>query len=159
MINRIGYYSWQINEWATVDTNPANIRLDEDVLKTSWRRLSSSSSEDVFKTSQDVFKTSSRRFEGVFKTSSRHLTEMCSKRLQNVFKTFCKDVFKTFLRPIIRLNCLPRSYFWEIYGQYRKFASVIKISQVLVFHFTTSYRGAFRTWPNIYKGAFFCKNT
>ena len=30
---------------------PANIRLDEDVLKTSWRRLSSSSSEDVFKTS------------------------------------------------------------------------------------------------------------
>ena len=109
MINRIGYYSWQINEWATVDTNPANIRLDEDVLKTSWRRLSSSSSEDVFKTSQDIFKTSSRRFEGVFKTSSRHLTEMCSKRLQNVFKTFCKDVFKTFLRPIIRLNCLPRS--------------------------------------------------
>ena len=27
---------------------PANIRLDEDVLKTSCRRLSSSSSEDVF---------------------------------------------------------------------------------------------------------------
>ena len=31
--------------------SPANIRLDEDVLKTSWRHLSSSFSEDVFKTS------------------------------------------------------------------------------------------------------------
>ena len=67
---------------------PANIRLDEDVLKTSWRRLSSSSSKDVFKTSWSrpiysscpyVFKTSSRRFQDVFKTSSR--------RLQDVFKT------------------------------------------------------------------------
>ena len=32
-------------------TKPANIGLDEDILKTSLRRLSSSSSEDVFKTS------------------------------------------------------------------------------------------------------------
>ena len=30
---------------------PANIRLDEDVLKTSWRHLSSSFSEDVLKAS------------------------------------------------------------------------------------------------------------
>ena len=34
-----------------IRTDPANIRLDEDVLKTSRKRLSSSSSEDVFKTS------------------------------------------------------------------------------------------------------------
>ena len=32
-------------------TKPANIGLDEDILKTSLRRLSSSSSEDVLKTS------------------------------------------------------------------------------------------------------------
>ena len=128
-----------------------------------WRRL-----KDILKTSfvflfrrrtQDVFKTFWRRFQDIFKTSYRDVFKTSSKRLQDIFKTFCKDVFKTFPRPIIRLNCLPRSYFWEIYGQYRKFASVIKISQVLVFHFTTAYRGAFRTWPNIYKGAFFCKNT
>ena len=47
---------------------PANIRLDEDALKTSRRRLSSSSSEDVFiKTNMFALalclqKTSSRRF-------------------------------------------------------------------------------------------------
>ena len=109
---------------------PANICLDEDVFKTSSRRLdqdkyvrlSLTSSEDVFKTSwsrpiysswpyvfktssrclQDVFKTSSRRLQGVFKTSSR--------RLQGIFKTSCKDIFKTFPRRTIRLNCLPRSH-------------------------------------------------
>ena len=90
-------------------SNPANIRLDEDVFrlclqKTSSRRLdqdeyvrlSLTSSEDVFKTSWSrpiysswpyVFKTSSRRFQDVFKTSSR--------RFQDVFKTSCKNVFKT----------------------------------------------------------------
>ena len=53
-------------------SNPANIRLDEDVSKTSWRRLDEdeyilinhTSSEDVFKTSSRyVFKMSSRRLE------------------------------------------------------------------------------------------------
>ena len=32
-----------------------------------------------------------------------------SRRLQGIFKTSCKDVFKTFSRRIIRLNYLPRS--------------------------------------------------
>ena len=70
---------------------PANIRLYEDVLKTSYIfvfktssrrldqdeyvRLSLTSSEGVFKTSskcfQDVLKTSSRHLQDVFKTSSR----------------------------------------------------------------------------------------
>ena len=98
---------------------PANIRLDEDVLKTSCRRLSSLSSGDVFKTSsrrldQDEYihliHTSSEdvliktnifvliiRLQDVFKTFSR--------RLQDVFKTSCKDIFKTFSRRIIKLNC------------------------------------------------------
>ena len=90
--------------------------------------------QDVFKSLQDVFKTSSRRLQGVFKASSR--------RLQGIFKTSCKDIFKTFPRRTIRLNCLPRSHLWEIYGQCRKFVSVLKFikfyhnSMVLVFHFT-----------------------
>ena len=87
---------------------PANFRLDEYVLKTSRRRLSSSSSE-VF------FKTSSRRLDedkniclthkaseevcgpnnGLSHTSSRHLQDVLPRRLQNVFKTSCKNVFKT----------------------------------------------------------------
>ena len=86
-----------------------NIRLDEDALKTSWRRLSSSSSEGVFKASssrriyspysyafrrrlQDVLKTSWSRaiyssWSYIFKTPSRRLAKMSSKRLQDVFKT------------------------------------------------------------------------
>ena len=48
-----------------------------------------------------------------------------------------------------RLDCkdgyvqkdLPRSHFWEIYGQCTEFARVIKISQVLAFHFTTTFSG------------------
>ena len=91
---------------------PANIRLDEDVLKTSWRRLSSSSSEDVLiktnmfalalrlqKTSwrrlgQDqhirLGHMSSRRLQDVSKTSSRRLQDAfktTSRRLQGFFKT------------------------------------------------------------------------
>ena len=91
---------------------PVNIGRYEDVLKTSWRRLSSSSSEGVFKASsqrldqdeyvrfslmswEDVFKASWSRpiyssWLYVFKTSSR--------RFQDVFKTSCQYVFKTFSR-------------------------------------------------------------
>ena len=108
--------------------NPANIRLDEDVLKTSWRRLSSSFSEDVFKTSwsrriclpqpyvfrrrlQDVFKTSWSRpiyscWLYVLKTSSRRLRDVLVKtnifvfaiRLQDVLQKGLQDVFKKFWR-------------------------------------------------------------
>ena len=82
-------------------SHPANIRLDEDVLKTSWRRL-----EDVLKTSWRhmaktnilvLTKTSWRRLEEVFwrrkskvnifvliKTSSEDEDQ---RRLQDVFKT------------------------------------------------------------------------
>ena len=95
---------------------PANIRLDEDVLKKSseevfktssrrldqdeYVRLSLTSSEDVFKTSlrrfgQDQYiclgHMSSRRLQDVFKTSSRSLQDVfktSSRRLQDVFKTF-----------------------------------------------------------------------
>ena len=80
--------------------NPTNIRLDEDVLKTSFAfvfrrrldqdeyvRLSFMSSEDVFKTFsrrlQDVLQ---KRLQDIFKTSSRHLQDVLktsSKRLQD----------------------------------------------------------------------------
>ena len=127
-------------------SHPANIGLDEDVIKTnkpyvfktSWRRpgqdryirLGQMSSRRL----QDVFNAFARRLQDVLKTSSR--------RLQDIFKTSCKDIFKTFSRRTIRLNCLPRSHLWEIYGQCRKFVSVLKFikfyhnSMVLVFHFT-----------------------
>ena len=68
-----------------------------------------------------------------------------------------RDVFKTFLRRTARTIIYRRSHFWEIYGQCTKFPRVIKISQVLIFHFTAPYGGAFRTWLNIYNGVFFAK--
>ena len=107
---------------------PANIRLDEDVLKTSLRRLdqdeyvrlSLTSSEDVFKTSsrrlghdqyirlghmslrllQDVFpaKMSSRRFHDVFKTSCKNVFNISSRRLQDVLKTSSRGPAKISLR-------------------------------------------------------------
>ena len=101
----------------------------EDVLKTSfvfvfrrrlhqdyYDRLSLTSSEYVFKTSWSrpiysswpyVFKTSSRRFEDVFKMSSRHLQDFQQRYLQDVFKAYrqvnlfyltrSREVFNTFL--------------------------------------------------------------
>ena len=104
------------------------------LMKTSWRRLSSSSSEDVLikmnmfalalrlqKTSWSrpiysswlyVFKTSSRRFQDVFKTSCKNVFKTSSRRLQDVFKTSSRrlekrlqDIFKTSSRRTIKLNC------------------------------------------------------
>ena len=74
---------WRRYNHCDKSCNPANIRLDEDVLP---KRL------------QDVFKKFSRRLA---KTSSRHL--------QDVFKTSCKDIVKTFSRHIIKLNTSLRS--------------------------------------------------
>ena len=96
------------------------------LMKTSWRRLSSSSSEDVFKTSsrcldQDEYVrlslTSSEdvlvktnifvlaiRLQDVFKTFSRRLQNVfktSSRHLQDVFKTSSRhlqDLLKTFWR-------------------------------------------------------------
>ena len=78
------------------------------LMKTSWRRLWSSSSEDFFKTSsrrldQDEYiRLTHTSSEDVFKTSSRRLHQVnvfvLVIRLQDVFKMFWKrlqDVFKT----------------------------------------------------------------
>ena len=120
----------------------------QDALKASWKRL-----EDVLqKHVEDILKTSSRRFEHVFKTSSRCLAKMS----QDVFKTYhqiklflLNTLLNTSIQHVSETYCkdgylqrdLPRSHFWEIYGQRTKFARVMKISQVLVFHFTTHFCG------------------
>ena len=123
-------------------------RCLQDVFKTFSRHF-----QDVFKTScKKVFKTSSRHFEDVFKTFSRHLQHVLPRRLQDVFKTYHQvkgflltrlpDLFNTFLRRTAKTVIYRRIYparFWDIYGQCIKFARMLKISQVLVFHFTTSF--------------------
>ena len=82
-----------------------------NLMKTSWKRLSSLPSEDVFKTSsrlldqdeyiclshkssEDVFKTSSRHFQHFFKTSCQDLFRTFSGRLQDVLQKWLQDIFK-----------------------------------------------------------------
>ena len=112
--------------WRLSSIFPANIRLDEDVLKTSFVFIFRRRLEDAFKTNMFALalrlqKTSSRRFQvvlvktntfvlairlqEVFKTFSRRLQDDLQKRLQDIFKTSCKDIFKMFSRRIIKLNC------------------------------------------------------
>ena len=114
--------------------------------------------QDVFKTSstrfQDLFKTSSRCFENVFKTSSRHLQDVFKTyyqvklflvtQFQDVIDTYSKRFWDVLLRRLYT-GGLPRSHFWETYGQCTKFPRVIKIS--------------LRTWLNISNGVFFRENT
>ena len=109
-----------------------NVRLHrrlEDVLKTLFvfvfiRRLQDVLIKtNIFTLVIRLQKTSSRRLQDVLVKTNIFVLAI---RLQDVFKTSCKDIFKTFSRRIIRLNCLPRSHFWEIYGQCRTSASVIK---------------------------------
>ena len=81
-------------------------------MKTSWRRLLPSFSEDVFKTSWSrsmysswpyVFKTSC---QDVFKTSSKRLQDVLPKRLAKMpLRSFEDIAFKTFWRRTIRLRC------------------------------------------------------
>ena len=87
------------------DNYPANIRLDEDVLKTSFvfvfkRRLDE---DEYILINHSLQKTSWPRpiyssCPYVYKMFSRRLQDVLPKRLQDVFKTFSRrlqDVFKT----------------------------------------------------------------
>ena len=91
-----------------IDLNKSVSQQTFVLIKTSWRRLSSSSSEDVFMTSsisldedqiivlvrrlpktssrhlQDVFKTFSRHLQDIFKTYSRRFEDVWPRRLQEV---------------------------------------------------------------------------
>ena len=137
--------------------HPANIRLDEDFFKMSWSRRIPSPCSYIFRRHlQDVlikadilslvilFQISSRRFQDVFKTSTRCLAKMSSRRHKKMFSIHFWNVFKMPSICIIKLNCscehgfktfsrliqhvfglycqddylwkdLPWPHFWEIY--------------------------------------------
>ena len=107
-------------------------RLQDVLMKTNIFVLAIRLQKVLPRRLQDVLQ---KRFQGifktfcqdVFKTSSRRLRKTSSKHLQDVFQRCLPDVFKTYHQ----VKDLPRFHFWEIYDQCRKFASVIKISQVL----------------------------
>ena len=103
--------------------NPANSRLSENIMKTSWRQLSSLSSrrldqgeyihlsltssrrlQCVFKTScqyvfnilQDVFNTSLRHLQDVWSRHLQDLLKTSSRRLAKMSSRHLQDVFKTY---------------------------------------------------------------
>ena len=92
---------------------PANIHLDEDVLKTPWGRLSSSSSESVLKTSstrldQDEYiRPSHLSSEVFFKTSSRRLDQDQYIRLDHTSSIRLQDVLKASSRRLARTSSRP----------------------------------------------------
>ena len=101
---------------------PANIRLHEDVLKTSFIFVFRRSLQDVFKTSWSkpiylswsyVFKRSSTRLQDVFKTSCQDVFKTFSKRLQDVFE----NVFKTSSR---RLQDVLQRYLQDVFKTYHQ---------------------------------------
>ena len=134
--------------------DPTSSRHLQDVFKASSKHL-----QDILqKRFQDIFKMYSRRFESVFKTSSRHFQDVLQICLQDVFKTCYQvklfsvtqfqHVFETYskrfwdvLLRLLSTGGLPRLHFGKTYGQCTKFPRVIKVSQVLVFHFTTLFSG------------------
>ena len=75
---------------------PANIRLDEDVLKTYQEEnicLTHTSSEDAFKTSstcldEDQIIVLAIRLQDFFKTFSRRFQDVLPRHLQDLFKMF-----------------------------------------------------------------------
>ena len=132
---------------------PGNIRLNEDVFslrlqKTSWRRLDQDEYVRLSLTSsrrlgQDQYirlgHTSSRRLQDVFKTYYQVKVFLVTQ-FQDIFETYSKRFWDVLLRRL-STGGLPRSHFREIYGHCAKFPRVIKISQVLIFHFTTPFSG------------------
>ena len=88
--------------WIYFNHNPTNIRLNEDVLKTSFVFLFRRRLQDVLiktniftlvihlqnRSSRRLAKTSSRHLPDVFKTSSRCLQDVLQRYLQDVFKMY-----------------------------------------------------------------------
>ena len=92
---------------------PPNIRLDEDVLKRSLRHLDQDDYIGLSNTSSRRLQTFSKRFQDVFKTSCKNVFKTSSKL--DILKTFCQDILKasskrlqdiflTFSRRIIKLS-------------------------------------------------------
>ena len=88
-------------------------RSIEDVSCLCFQKMSS---RRIYLSWSYAFKTSSRRFQGIFKTSCKSVfkaslkrledvLKMSSKRLQDLLQRCLHEIFKTFSRHIVKLNC------------------------------------------------------
>ena len=107
--------------WFLGNNIPANILLDEDVLKMSfilafktfWSRRMCSPQPNVFRRrlGQDHYirlsNTSSRRLQEVLQKCLQDIFKTSSRHFEDVFKTSCKDIFKTYHQvKLFLLTCL-----------------------------------------------------
>ena len=121
-------FSWKIQYSFAKYIQYFNLKLTQQIfvlMKTSWRRSLCSSSEDIFKTSsrrldqdeyicfipssssEDVFITFWSRWIHEDDTSSRRFKDILkefTRRIQNVFKTYCKDVSSRHLKDVFKTN-------------------------------------------------------
>ena len=92
--------------------NPANIRLSENIMKTSWRQLSSLSSRRLDQGEYiHLSLTSSRRLQCVFKTSCQYVFNILQdvfntslKHLQDVLSRHLQDLLKTSSRCLAKMS-------------------------------------------------------
>ena len=111
--------------------SPPNIRLDEDILKTSFVFVFRTCLQDVL-IKANIFalvirlqKTFSRRLQDVLVKTNifvlairlQDVFKTFSRRLQDVFKTSCQDVFKTFSR---RLQDVLQERLQDIFKTYHQ---------------------------------------
>ena len=109
------------------------------------RRKNLNDGVTVHPTNIHLQKTSSKRLnQGLYFVLVICLQYVLQKRLQNIFKTFWRRFWEVLQRRSYLQKDLPGSHFWEIYGQCTKFVIVIKVYQVLVFHFTAPFSGCFQ---------------
>ena len=105
-------------------SDPANIRLDEDVLKTSFvfvftRRLHQDEYIHFTHTSsEDVFKASSRRLDQDQYIRLGHTT---SRRPQEIFKTSWENIFKTSSKQHQDFFKISSRRFQDVYYQVKLF--------------------------------------
>ena len=119
-----------------INTRPANIRLDKDVLKTSFVFVFRKRLQDVL-IKTNIFVLIIR----LQKTPSRHLQDVLVKtnifvlaiRLQDVFKTSCKNVFKTSCKNVFNTSS-------------RRLQDVFKTYHQLELFLLTSLRDVFSTF-------------
>ena len=110
-------FSWSIffsKKLCFLWSTPANIRLGEDVLKASWRRL-----EDII--ARRLANSSWRRLEDVLKTSWRRLAgrleNVLGRRIANTSWRRLEDIFKTFWKTksvTLKTSWKTRNVCWDM---------------------------------------------
>ena len=114
----ISHTIYSLRSLLKVNVYPANIRLDEDVLKTSFIFVFRRRLQDVliktnmFALALRLQKTSSRRLQDVLVKTNifvlairlQDVFKTFSRRLQDIFKTSCKNVFKTSSRRLAKIS-------------------------------------------------------